>query len=81
MSKAVNRLSVQNTCRHLRDLRKQNHLRVGDIARKAGVSANAVYRWEEDTLPPLEALYILSQLYGVAMQDLVVGETEQVRDA
>lgn len=65
----------------LRQLRVKHGYTVKEILALTDVnSIGQVYRWEayqpsgKGSLPSVENLFRLSQLYGVKMQDLLVGE-------
>ena len=62
------------TGRNIRKLRVARHLRVEDVARFMGFeSVQAVYKWQRgDTLPTVDNLAVLSVLFGVKIDDILV---------
>ena len=53
-------------------LRKQAGLSQSEIAEKLFVTRQAVSRWETgDTVPEIETLQAISQLFGVTINDLL----------
>ena len=64
------------TGRRIRELRKQNHLRVEDVSRFMGFeSEQAIYKWQRgDSLPTVDNLYALSRLFGTTVDDILVGD-------
>ena len=64
------------TGRRIRELRKQNHLRVEDVSRFMDFeSEQAIYKWQRgDSLPTVDNLYALSRLFGTTVDDILVGD-------
>ncbi|HBB20647.1 MAG TPA: transcriptional regulator [Ruminococcus sp.] len=61
--------------RFLKELRKENQLTQEQLGEKLGVTNKTVSRWETGTyLPPVECLSMLSEMYGVSINELVAGE-------
>lgn len=61
--------------RFLKELRKENKLTQEQLGEKLGVTNKTVSRWETGTyLPPVECLSMLSEMYGVSINELVSGE-------
>ena len=59
-------------------LRAERHLSQGDLAEALAVSRQSVSKWETDSsVPDLDKLMKLSQLFGVTLDELVTGETPQ----
>lgn len=57
-------------------LRAEKKLSQGDLADTLGVSRQSVSKWETDaSVPELDKLVKLSQLFGVTLDELVTGET------
>ena len=57
-------------------LRAEKKLSQGDLADALGVSRQSVSKWETDaSVPELDKLVKLSQLFGVTLDELVTGET------
>ena len=56
-------------------LRAEHHLSQGDLAEALAVSRQSVSKWEPDSsVPDLDKLVKLSQLFGVTLDELVTGE-------
>lgn len=56
-------------------LRSEQHLSQGDLAEKLDVSRQSVSKWETDaSVPDLDKLVKLSQVFGVTLDQLVTGE-------
>lgn len=56
-------------------LRAEHHLSQGDLAEALEVSRQSVSKWETDSsVPDLDKLVKLSQLFGVSLDELVTGE-------
>ena len=59
-------------------LRAEHHLSQGDLAESLGVSRQSVSKWETDSsVPDLDKLVKLSQLFGVSLDELVTGTGPQ----
>lgn len=59
-------------------LRAEHHLSQGDLAEALAVSRQSVSKWETDSsVPDLEKLVKLSQLFGVSLDELVTGAEPQ----
>ena len=59
-------------------LRAEKKLSQGDLADILGVSRQSVSKWETDaSVPELDKLVKLSQLFGVTLDELVTGETSK----
>ena len=57
-------------------LRAEKKLSQGELADALGVSRQSVSKWETDaSIPELDKLVKLSQLFGVTLDELVTGET------
>ena len=57
-------------------LRAEKKLSQGDLADALGVSRQSVSKWETDaSVPELDKLVKLSQLFGITLDELVTGET------
>ena len=58
-------------------LRKLNQMTQEDIAEAVGVSRQAVAKWESgETIPDIEKCKLLSELFGVSLDDLANYEPE-----
>lgn len=59
----------------LKELRKEQNLTQEQLGEKVGVTNKTVSRWETGTyMPPIECLAILSELYGVSINEIVAGQ-------
>ena len=59
-------------------LRAEHHLSQGDLAEALAVSRQSVSKWETDSsVPDLDKLVKLSQLFGVSLDELVTGAEPQ----
>ena len=63
----------------IKELRKQHHMKVGDIARFMGFeSEQAVYKWQRgESLPTVDNLYALSMLFETTMDAIICGDREE----
>lgn len=60
------------------ELRSQRKMSQGDLAESLGVSRQSISKWETDSsVPDLERLVRLSEVFEVSLDQLVKGETEQ----
>ena len=71
-------INMKATGRNIEHLRKEQHLRVRDVAEFMGFDATqAVYKWQRgESLPSVDNLLALSRLLGVSMEDLLVADQE-----
>lgn len=61
-------------------LRAEHHLSQGDLAEALTVSRQSVSKWETDSsVPDLDKLVKLSQLFGVSLDELVTGAVPQLK--
>ena len=59
-------------------LRTQKNLSQGDLADALEVSRQSVSKWETDaSIPELDKLLRLAELFGVTLDELVKGESAQ----
>lgn len=59
----------------LSQLRKERGLTQEQLGEKLGVTNKTVSRWETGTyLPPVEILQLLSELYGITINEILSGE-------
>jgi len=67
-------IDMEATGNRIRDLRKENHIKVLDIATYMGFeSQQAVYKWQRgESLPTVDNLFALSRLFGTTMEDILV---------
>lgn len=65
-----------STGRNIEDLRKKAGLSVRDLQEIFGFTTpQAIYKWQHgDALPSLDNLVILSEVLGVAIEDILVVE-------
>ena len=68
----------------LRQLRKEHGLTQEQLGEKVGATNKTISRWETGVyMPPVECLAMLSELYGVSINEIVAGkrvETEGFAD-
>jgi transcriptional regulator with XRE-family HTH domain len=58
----------------LKKFRESQNLSQEDVAKKIGVTRQAVYKWENDkSYPDIDNLIILSEFYNVTLDDLIKG--------
>lgn len=68
-------MDMQKIGKFLAELRKEKNLTQEELAQELGVTNKTVSRWENaNYLPPVEILQMLSNLYGVSMNELLTGE-------
>jgi transcriptional regulator with XRE-family HTH domain len=67
-------VDMQATGERIRQLRKENHLRVFDLANALGLeSEQAIYKWQRgQCLPNADNLVRLSILFGCHIDDILV---------
>lgn len=72
-------LDIKATGERINQLRKDNNLRVTDVARYMGFeSTQAVYKWQRgESLPTVDNLYALSRLLHTSVDDILIGEKER----
>lgn len=72
-------VDMKATGARIRELRMENHLKVADIARYMGFdSEQSVYKWQRgESLPTVDNLYALSQLFGTTMDNILRGSKEK----
>lgn len=63
----------------IRELRKKNHLTVGQVCDALGIVAEqSVYKWQRgDSMPTIENLYALSILFHTTIDYIVKGDREE----
>ncbi len=60
-------------------LRKQKHWSQEELAEKLNVSRQAVSKWENaSSIPDLDKIILLSEIFGVSLDDLIKEDTEEV---
>lgn len=72
-------LDLKATGERINQLRKNNNLRVTDVAEYMGFeSTQAVYKWQRgESLPTVDNLYALSRLLHTSVDDILIGEKER----
>lgn len=72
-------LDAKATGARIKELRKEHHLKVEDVARFMGFeSEQAVYKWQRgDSLPTVDNLYALSRLFGTSVDEILIGRKEK----
>lgn len=62
--------------KYLAELRKENNLTQEQLGEELGVTNKTVSRWENGNyLPPVEMLQLLSEKYGITINEILSGET------
>ena len=65
----------------LKDLRNINNISQEELADKIYVSRQTVSSWENDkSYPDIHSLLMLSELFGVSLDDLVKGDIEKMKE-
>ncbi len=68
--------------KYLQFLRKSNNYTQNDLAKKLGISRQAVSKWETGiTIPDLEVLLKISKLYGITINDILEPKVQPQRIA
>ena len=72
-------LDAKRTGERIKELRKENHLTVEEVSLYMGFeSVQAVYKWQRgDSLPSVDNLYALSQLFRTSVDDILRGDREE----
>jgi transcriptional regulator with XRE-family HTH domain len=72
-------LDTKATGARIKELRKEHHLKVEEVARFMGFeSEQAVYKWQRgDSLPTVDNLYALSRLFETSVDDILRGSEEK----
>lgn len=72
-------LDIKAIGERINQLRKDNNLRVIDVAEYMGFeSTQAVYKWQRgESLPTVDNLYALSRLLHTSVDDILIGEKER----
>ena len=66
------------TANRLLQYRKQHKLSQEELAEKIGVSRQAVSKWERaEAAPDTDNLILLAELYGVSLDELLRGKTDE----
>lgn len=73
--KEVKNIDKSKFADRLTDLRKEQHMTQADLAKKLNISPQAVSKWETgESIPDIEMLEILSNLYGLTLDELIKGK-------
>ncbi|MBQ6676117.1 MAG: helix-turn-helix domain-containing protein [Ruminococcus sp.] len=68
-------MDTVKTGKFLKELRKEMGLTQEQLGEKVGVTNKTVSRWETGSyLPPVECLEMLSDIYGVSINEIVSGQ-------
>lgn len=68
-------MDMQKIGSFLSQLRKEQGLTQEQLGEKLGVTNKTVSRWETGTyLPPVEMLQLLSEMYGITINEILSGE-------
>ncbi|EJQ10088.1 XRE family transcriptional regulator [Bacillus cereus] len=60
--------------KQLKKLRESKGFSQEDVAKKIGITRQAVYKWENDkSCPDIENLILLSEMYNVTLDELIKG--------
>lgn len=74
-------MDMQKIGKFLADLRKSRNLTQEELGEQIGVTNKTVSRWENGNyLPPVEMLQILSDKYGVSINEILSGELIDGKD-
>lgn len=64
--------------KRINQYRMEHSMSQGDLAERLGVSRQSISKWETDSsVPDLDKLVKLSEIFGVTLDELVMGEREQ----
>ena len=67
------RIDMIATGANIAALRKKNNLSVRTLQTKMGLSSQTIFKWQRgESLPSLDNLVILADLFGVTISDIVV---------
>lgn len=73
-------IDMKGTGNKIRDMRKKSGMTIKQIQDACGISAAAVCKWQNgQALPSIDNLLILSVLWNVKMDDLVVKQVSLVK--
>ncbi len=72
-------INAKKTGAHIRQMRKERNLTVGDIASYMGFgSEQAIYKWQRgESLPTLDNIYALAALFGTTVDEILIGSREE----
>lgn len=67
-------MDTVKTGKFLSELRRERGLTQGQLAEKIGTSNKTISRWENGNyMPPVEMLMVLSEFYGVSINEILSG--------
>ncbi len=70
----VNELNTELTGRRIKTLMEEKNIPIKELSEIMNISFQAVYRWQRgETLPTIYNFYILSQILGMPVDDMLVG--------
>lgn len=71
-------IDVKATGERIRQLRKEHHVKVEDIANYMGFGTEqAIYKWQRgESLPTVDNLYALSVLFNTSIEDIICEKEE-----
>ena len=71
-------IDVKATGERIKEFRKKKGLTIREVSEYMGFTTDqAVCKWQRgDCLPTVDNLYALSRLYGISMEDILVGNDE-----
>lgn len=59
----------------LKNLRKENNMTQEQLGERIGVTNKTISRWETGNyMPPVESLILLSDIYGIRINEILAGE-------
>ena len=69
-------MNTQKLGSFLKQLRKENNMTQEQLGERIGVTNKTISRWETGNyMPPVESLVLLSDLYGISINELLAGES------
>lgn len=70
-------IDLEATGARIKELRKANHFTVEELCEIFCVSPQAIYKWQKGiSLPTLDNILVLSDLFHVRVEDIVVREAQ-----
>ncbi len=74
-------MNLTEVGKFITELRKEQGLTQEQLGKKIGVTNKTISRWETGTyLPPADALLVLSELYGVSINEILAGKRISEQD-
>lgn len=68
-------MDMQKIGSFLKELRKERNMTQEQLGEKIGVTNKTISRWETGNyMPPVESLILLSDIYGISINELLAGE-------